>query len=261
MQAALRQASPSVVRESIVATKEFVVLFTRVITQSFVPPYRWADIFKQIQFIAIESAPVTIFCLSFAAVVTIIESSYHMKLVIQDDSLVPGFASLLILRELGVVVSALLITSRVGAGLAAEVGSMKITEQIDALKMLGIDPIRFLAVPRFIACIVSGVLLTIIANCVCLYIAMLVTELKLGFTMGNFLQGMRAFVSFKDMIFAMIKGAAFGAVIPIYSCYFGFRCKSGAEGVGLATTNSVVATSVTIIVIDFVLSWIFSYLY
>jgi phospholipid/cholesterol/gamma-HCH transport system permease protein len=243
------------------AVRDFLDLLVRVVVQTFVPPYRWADILKQIHFIAVESAPVTIFCLSFAAVVTIIESSYHMKLVIQDDSLVPGFAALLILRELGVVVSALLITSRVGAGLAAEVGSMKITEQIDALKMLGIDPVRFLAVPRFVACIISGVLLTVISNCVCLYFAMLVSEIKLGFTMGNFLQGMRTFVSFQDMIFAMIKGAAFGAVIPIYSCYFGFRCKSGAEGVGLATTNSVVATSVTIIVIDFVLSWIFSYLY
>ncbi len=240
--------------------REFAKLFKDIVVQSFVPPYRWNDIIKQINFVAVESAPVTIFCLSFAAVVTIIESSYHMKLVIQNDSLVPGFAALLILRELGAVVSALLVTSRVGAGLAAEIGSMKITEQIDALNMLGIDPVRFLAVPRFVACLISGALLTLVANCVCLFCAMLVSEVKLGYTMGGFLMGMRAFVHFQDMIFAMIKGAAFGAVIPVISCYFGFRCKSGAEGVGLATTNSVVATSVTIIVIDFVLSWIFSYL-
>lgn len=248
-------------QDSVLAIKEFLQLFARVVGQTFVPPYRFADIIKHIHFIAIESAPVAIFCLSFAAVVTIIESSYHMKLVIQNDSLVPGFASLLILRELGVVVTALLVTSRVGAGVAAEVGTMKITEQIDALKMLGIDPVRFLAVPRFVACVISGVLLTVVASGVCLYAAMLASELKLGYTAGSFLTGMRTFVQFQDIIFAMIKGAAFGAVIPIYSCYFGFRCKSGAEGVGLATTNSVVATSVTIIVIDFVLSWVFSYLY
>jgi len=181
--------------------------------------------------------------------------------VIQNDSMVPGFAALLILRELGAVVTALLVTSRVGAGLAAEVGSMQITEQIDALKMLGIDPVRFLAVPRFVACVVSGVLLTVIANVVCLLCAMFVSQLKLGYTAGSFLMGMRAFVQFQDMIFAMIKGAAFGAVIPVMSCFYGFRCQSGAEGVGLATTNSVVATSVSIIMIDFVLSWVFSYLY
>jgi phospholipid/cholesterol/gamma-HCH transport system permease protein len=184
-----------------------------------------------------------------------------MKLVIQNDALVPGFAALLILRELGAVVTALLVTSRVGAGLAAEVGTMKITEQIDALKMLGINPIRFLVVPRFVACVVSGVVLTIIANCVCLYVAMLVSQVKLGYTSGSFLVGLRTFVDFQDLIFATIKGAAFGAVIPIFSCYFGFRCRAGAEGVGLATTNSVVATSVAIIVIDFALSWIFTYLY
>lgn len=243
------------------ATQEFLELFGQTLVQTFIPPYRTKDILKQIHFVAVESAPVIVFCLCFAAVVTIIESSFHMKLVIQNDALVPGFAALLILRELGAVVTALLVTSRVGAGLAAEVGTMKITEQIDALKMLGTNPIRFLVVPRFVACVVSGVVLTIIANCVCLYVAMLVSQVKLGYTSGSFLVGLRTFVNFQDLIFATIKGAAFGAVIPIFSCYFGFRCRAGAEGVGLATTNSVVATSVAIIVIDFALSWIFTYLY
>lgn len=243
------------------AVGEFLKLLLDTVKHCFIPPFRIQDILKQIQFVAVESAPVVIFCLSFAAVVTIIESSFHMKLVIGNDSLVPGFAALLILRELGAVVTALLVTSRVGAGLAAEIGTMKITEQLDALKMLGINPIRFIAVPRLIACIISGMLLTIVANSVCLYFAMLVSQIKLGYTSGAFIVGMRTFVSFNDMIFSVIKGAAFGAAVPLFSCFFGFRCKSGAEGVGLATTNSVVATSIAIIVIDFVLSWIFSYLY
>lgn len=240
---------------------DFFALFGRTVFYSFVPPYRARDILKQIHFVAVESAPVVIFCLCFAAIVTIIESSFHMKLIIQNDSLVPGFAALLILRELGAVVTALLITSRVGAGLAAEVGTMKITEQIDALRMLGINPIRFLCVPRFIACITGGVLLTVLANGVCLYVAMVVSEIKLGYTSGGFIAAMRTFVTFKDMLFAMVKGACFGAVVPVISCFFGFRCEAGAEGVGLATTNSVVVSSVCIIGIDFVLSWIFSYLY
>lgn len=247
--------------DSISGTLEFIHLFFKTLGQTFVPPFRLKDIFRQLNFMAVESATVVIFCLCFAAVVTIIEASFHMKLVIQNDALVPGFAALLIIRELGAVVAALLVTSRVGAGLAAEVGSMQITEQIDALRMLGIDPIRFLVVPRFVASVVGGVLLTVVANCVCLYAAMLVSEIKLGYTAGSFIMAMRTFVHLKDMVFAMIKGACFGAVIPIFSCFFGFRCKSGAEGVGLATTNSVVATSVAIIMIDFVLSWIFSYLY
>lgn len=249
------------IKSHLKATVDFLSLFFTTLKESFLPPYRFKDIVRQIHFVAVESAPVVIFCLCFAAVVTIIESSYHMKIVIQNDALVPGFASLLILRELGAVVTALLVTSRVGAGLAAEVGSMKITEQIDALKMLGINPIRFLVVPRFVACVMGGIILTVIANCICLYCAMLVSQIKMGYTSGSFLTAMSTFVDFKDLLFATIKGAAFGAVIPIMSCFFGFRCQSGAEGVGLATTNSVVATSVAIIVIDFVLSWIFSYLY
>lgn len=225
------------------------------------PPYRLKDIFQSLEFVTWQSLPVILFCVSFAAIVTIIESSFHMKLVVQNDALVPGFAALLILRELGAVVSALLLTSRVGAGIAAEVGTMQITEQNDALRMLGIDPLRYLVVPRFIACMFGGLILSLIANLACLYCAMLVTEIKLGYSSGAFLTGMRAFVTFKDLIFAGIKGACFGAVIPLVSCYFGFRCKSGAEGVGLATTNAVVTSSVLIIFLDFVLTYIFSHMY
>lgn len=225
------------------------------------PPWRPKDILIQLEFVGWQSLPVILFCVCFAAVVTIIESSFHMKLVVQNDALVPGFAALLILRELGAVVSALLLTSRVGAGLAAEVGTMQITEQNDALRMLGIDPVRFLVVPRFIACVLGGFLLSLIANSVCLYCAMLVSEAKLGYSSGAFITGMRAFVGFQDLVFAAIKGASFGAVIPLVSCFFGFRCKSGAEGVGLATTNSVVVSSVLIIVLDFVLTYVFSNFY
>lgn len=227
----------------------------------FTPPYRVKEIFQSLEFVTWQSLPVILFCVSFAAIVTIIESSFHMKLVVQNDALVPGFAALLILRELGAVVSALLLTSRVGAGIAAEVGTMQITEQNDALRMLGIDPLRYLVVPRFIACVLGGLILSLIANLACLYCAMLVTEIKLGYSSGAFLTSMRAFVSFKDLVFAGIKGACFGAVIPLVSCYFGFRCKSGAEGVGLATTNAVVTSSVLIIILDFVLTYIFSHLY
>ncbi len=243
------------------ATREFLTLCLRTLVASFTPPFRIGDTLRQTYFVANESAPTIIFCVSFAAMVTIIESSFHMKMVIQNDSMVPGFASLLILRELGAVVSALLITSRVGAGLAAEVGSMQVTEQVDALRMLGIDPVRFIVVPRFVACVIGGFLLCIIANIVCLYCAMLVSTWSLGFTAGSFLAAMRTFVKFQDLAFASIKGAAFGAVIPIFSCFHGFRCKAGAEGVGLATTNSVVSTSVAIIVIDFVLTFFFSQFY
>jgi phospholipid/cholesterol/gamma-HCH transport system permease protein len=212
-------------------------------------------------FMANGSLPIIVFCVAFAAMVTILESSFHMKLVIQNDSMVPGFAAMLILRELGVVVTALLFTSRVGAGIAAEVGTMKITEQIDALRMLHIHPRDYIFIPRLIASIAAMVVLTIVANIVCLACAMYVSQFQLGFTPGMFLASMNRFVEFRDLIFAAIKGAVFGAIIPIVSCYFGFRCKAGAEGVGHATTNSVVVSSVAIIIFDFILTYMFSFMY
>lgn len=228
---------------------------------SWFVPFRWKESLQQLYFVANGSIAIIVFCVSFAAMVTILESSFHMKLVIQNDSMVPGFAALLILRELGAVVTALLLTSRIGAGFAAEVGSMKVTEQIDALKMLGIDPIGYLVIPRLVASVIGAVLLVIIANLTCIFCAILVSEVYLGYTTSMFLSGMRAFVHFQDLVFSMIKAASFGIVIPLVSCYFGFHCKLGADGVGKATTNSVVMASIGIIFLDFILSYTFSFFY
>lgn len=238
-----------------------IALIAETFAGIFRPPFRRKEFFQQFYFVANKSLVIIVFCVCFAAVVTILESSFHMKMVIQNDSMVPGFAALLILRELGAVVTALLLTSRVGAGVASEVGSMQITEQVDALRMLGIDPVNYLVVPRFLACVLGGLILTIIANVTCIFSAMLVSQSYLGYTPSMFLTSMNRFVEFKDFMFAMIKGACFGGVIPLVACYYGFRCQQGAEGVGRATTNTVVTASIGIIVIDFLLSYTFSYLY
>lgn len=224
-------------------------------------PFRLKETLQQIYFVANGSIGIIVFCVCFAAMVTILEASFHMRMVIQNDSMVPGFAALLILREMGAVVTALLLTSRVGAGIAAEVGSMKVTEQIDALKMLGIDPVNFLLVPRFFACVAGAVMLCIVANMTCIFCAMMVSDAYLGYPPALFLSAMKTFVQFKDFFFATVKAAAFGAVIPLVSCYYGFNCKPGADGVGKATTQAVVVASVAIIVLDFVLSYTFSFLY
>lgn len=223
-------------------------------------PYRPAEFFKQLHFVTNQSVPIIVFCVCFAAMVTILESSFHMKLVIQNDSMVPGFAAMLILRELAVVVTALLMTSRVGAGLAAEVGTMAITEQIDALKMLGIRPVQYLVVPRLIACVLGMVVLAVIANVTCLVAAMWVSDVYLGFAPGTFVASMNRFVGMWDFAGALVKAACFGFIIPLVSCHFGFNCEKGAEGVGRATTKSVVASSVAILVVDFLLAYLFSVL-
>lgn len=240
---------------------DYLTMLARTFGSLFTEKLRTKEFLQQLFFVANGSLIIIVFCVCFAAVVTILESSFHMKLVIQNDSMVPGFAALLILRELGAVVTALLLTSRVGAGFAAEVGTMQVTEQIDALKMLGIDPIRYLVVPRFLASVVGTILLVAIANMICLLVAMTVAESYLSYSPAMFWAAARRFVGFQDMIFSMIKGGFFGAVIPLMACHFGFHCKAGADGVGRATTASVVAASVAIIVLDFVLSYTFSYFY
>lgn len=219
------------------------------------------EFLRQFEFVAWQGLPVILFCVSFAAMVTVLESAFHMRILIQNDSLVPGFAALLILRELGAVIACLLMASRVGAGYAAEIGTMKVTEQLDALKLLGIDRYWYLSAPRLFACAIAGAILTIFANLTCLYSAYLISQVQLGHSPASFLAGLRTFVQFQDLIFATIKGFCFGATIPIIATYFGFNCSDGAEGVGQATTKSVVASSVTIIVMDFFLTWLFSHFY
>lgn len=222
---------------------------------------RRSQTLQQIEALAVQSAPIILICVAFAAVVTVLESSFHMKLVIQSDSMVPGFSALLILRELGAIVTALLLTSRAGAGIASEVASQKVSEQIEALQLLGINSYEYIVVPRLVASIVGTVILVAVANVASLYVSMLVSAQKLSIQPEIFWQMMNRFVDFKDFGFSLIKAAVFGAIIPLVSCYYGFRSEPGAEGVGKTTTQSVVAASILIIMFDFLLSSVFSYFY
>ena len=231
----------------------FITLFTQ--------PLRVRETIVQMFVIGVKSTPIILFSVSFAAMVTIQEYSYHMNLVIHTSSLVPGFASLLVLRELGCVITALLLTSRVGAGITAELGTMKITEQIDALRLLGLEPFRFLIVPRLIATIFSSMALSVFANAASLFVSMVVSVQNLNYSAESFLSAMNRFTSFKDVVLALVKASVFGAIIPLVSGFCGLECKGGAHGVGKATTQSVVGSSVAIIVSDFILTWIFSSLY
>jgi phospholipid/cholesterol/gamma-HCH transport system permease protein len=235
------------------------------LTQSFLSllkvHHRKNQIFQQLDILAVQSAPIILICVSFAAVVTVLESSFHMKLVIQSDSMVPGFSALLILRELGAIVTALLLTSRAGAGIASEVASQKVSEQIEALKLLGVNPFEYIVAPRLIASILGTVILVATANVTALFISMLVSAYKLSIQPEIFWQMMNRFVEFKDFFLSLIKAAFFGALIPLVSCYYGFRSDPGAEGVGKTTTQSVVMASILIIMFDFLLSSVFSYFY
>jgi phospholipid/cholesterol/gamma-HCH transport system permease protein len=241
--------------------RNFLTFTVEVLSGIFSSPFRKNELVNQIYAIGVKSAPVILFSVSFAAAVTVLEYSYHMNLVIHSSALVPGFASLLILRELGAVITALLLTSRVGAGIAAEIGLMQITEQIDALKLLNIEPIRYLVVPRLLATIFSITALVVFANATCLFFTMIMSVKYLSYSWESFISAMNRFASFKDFGFSLIKALVFGFVIPLVSSFYGFNCEPGAVGVGRATTKSVVTNAISIIILDFVLTYIFSYLY
>lgn len=221
-------------------------------------PWRGQEIVQGIVQTGVGSLPIITIATAFAGMVVTHEIAWHMNRALGTISMIPGFTGQFIFRELGVVIPALLMVSKVGASTTAEVGTMKVTEQIDALKLLGIDPVSFLVFPRVIAAIVSAVCLTLIAITITLACAILVAVFKFNFTLLEYLNALRHFISAVDLINALLKGMLFGAVIPIIACAYGFRCKGGAEGVGTATTNAVVAGTITVIALDFGLTFLFT---
>lgn len=218
---------------------------------------RWRESLRQTYFIGVQSLLIIAFCLTFISLMLILEFSYHMKLVLRQDSLVPAFSTVLLIRELGPVMTCLLLTSRVGAGIAAEIGSMKVTEQLDALKLLGVNLIEYLTLPRLFGCIVAGVSLSVVAIGVAVVGGASIAWASLGYSSEQFYNTMFTFARFEDITHCMIKGGVFGAIIPVVASYQGFRCEYGSHGVGNAATNSVVQSTMLIIVLDFVLTYLF----
>lgn len=208
--------------------------------------------------VGVQSLPVILFSLSFLSLVMIAEFSFHMKLVLRQDSLVPSFSTLLILRELGPVVTALLLTSRAGASIAAEIGTMKLTDQLDALEMLGIDLLEYLMVPRWYACVVASICLSVIAFAVASIGGALMASIKLGYPIAQYMNTMFIFVRPVDLAISCLKAAIFGAIIPVIASYHGFNCERGSRGVGNAATRSVVQSSIWIIIADFALTFMFA---
>lgn len=223
-------------------------------------PYRFKEILGYISQIGVGSLPIILLSTAFAGFVITGEIAFHMDEALHTVDMIPGFSAQFILREIGVVIPSLLLVSKVGAATTAEVGTMKVTEQIDSLRLLQIDPVEYLVYPRFVACIISVACLTLISIFVTLSCAMAIAVIRYHFTWLEYLNSLLIFVTPRDLVSALLKGLVFGAVIPIIACFYGFRCSGGAEGVGSATTNAVVTSTILIIILDFVLTFAFSIL-
>jgi len=158
--------------------------------------------------------------------------------------------------ELGPVLTALVIGGRVGAAIAAELGTMKVTEQIDALRAMGISPVRYLVAPRILAALVMLPVLTIYSDAIAIFGGYVVAVASLDVPSPVYLRGLQEFFRLKDLLSGLLKAVFFGGIIGMMGCYFGFQTEGGAEGVGRATTRAVVSSCVLILVLDYVLATI-----
>jgi phospholipid/cholesterol/gamma-HCH transport system permease protein len=245
-------------QEHIQAMQELSFLSRCVGRQCFIFPWRWKEIGQAFGQIGIASLPIITIATTFAGLVVTNEIAWHMDRALSNTAMIPGFTARFIMRELGIAVPALLVVSKVGASMTAEIGTMKITEQIDALKLLRIDPVAYLVFPRWVASVFSMICLTLFAIMITLFFAVTVAVARYGFNVQEYLANLRHFVGKDDIVYAVVKAGVFGSVIPLISCAYGFRCKGGAEGVGLATTNAVVSSTLAVIGLDFVLTYFFS---
>ena len=170
------------------------------------------------------------------------------------ESFVPQIVVLGITRELGPVIAGLMVAGRVAAAIAAEIGTMRVTEQIDALSTLSTNPVKYLVVPRLVAAVISMPILVGIADAIGVFGGYLVATKSLNFNGAVYLKNTADFVTSHDVMSGLIKAAVFGFIIALMGCYSGFNSKGGAQGVGTATTNAVVSSSILILAANYVLT-------
>jgi phospholipid/cholesterol/gamma-HCH transport system permease protein len=170
------------------------------------------------------------------------------------ESVVPNIVVLGITRELGPVIAGLMVAGRVAAAIAAELGTMRVTEQIDALTTLSTNPVKYLVVPRLVASVVTLPLLVLVADAIGVFGGYVVSTESLGFNGATYIKNTVDFVTNGDVSSGVIKAAVFGFVIALMGCYNGFHSKGGAQGVGAATTNAVVSSSILILAANYFLT-------
>jgi phospholipid/cholesterol/gamma-HCH transport system permease protein len=170
------------------------------------------------------------------------------------EAIVPQIVVLGITRELGPVIAGLMVAGRVAAAIAAEIGTMRVTEQIDALTTLATDPIKYLVVPRLVAAVISMPILVAIADSIGVFGGYVVSTASLNFNGAVYIKNSVDFMTHSDVESGLIKAAVFGFIIALMGCYNGFNSKGGAQGVGAATTNAVVSSSILILAANYVLT-------
>ena len=230
-------------------TGGITLLFRDTLVTLFRTPLRWQSTLDQMDKIGVTSLPLVFLTALFTGMVLSLQSAYQLKLFAAQQ-FTSDLVALSMTRELGPVLTAMVVAGRVGASIAAEIGTMKVTEQIDALRALATDPIRYLVVPRFVAGFFMLFFLTIYADCIGMLGGYFIAVFKLGISSHQYIKRSIEILMIKDIMTGLAKAFMFGAVIAIVGCYFGFRTEGGAEGVGRSTTLAVVTALVLVIALD-----------
>ena len=243
-------------RRAIEQLGELAVLLGRTIARAVKPPLSLTAIAYQVEVLGLRSLSIASLTAVFAGLVLSLQFAFFMaRFGVQHT--VGKVVSLSIFRELGPVLTALTVGARIGSGIAAELGSMKVTEQIDAIRALGADPIKKLAVPRVFACVIVMPALTVLADVFALVAGSAVVKVEYEIPFEQFYRSAIDTAKLGDFTSGIVKSAIFGIIIAAVGCYKGFTVEGGTEGVGRATTETVAIASVSVCLADFFLTKLF----
>jgi len=245
----------SVVLDFIEESGRLFLLFGKIVAQSRSVLRDRRLLLEQMVFIGTNSLPLVAVIAIFTGAVTAWQGAYQFQGKI-SLSLLGATVGTVIFIELGPVLTAVILAGRVGASIAAELGTMKVTEQIDALETLAINPVRYLAMPRFYAATLMTPILTIFADFIALMGAFVVANILLGLTSHTFFDSVQDAFTLRSVMGGLIKAFTFGAIISTVGCYIGFQTSGGAEGVGRATIRAFVLSSTLILMNDYLLATI-----
>lgn len=213
-------------------------------------PFRIKTYLEAMEYIGFGSLPIVLLVGLFTGMVTALQS-VHVFRVFGFDHIVGGTTGVSIAAELGPVLTSLMLAGRVGAGIATELGTMRISEQIDALESMAVNPIQFLVLPRIVAGALMTPILVLLFFIIAMVGAYIVAVVQLGGDAGHFRLNFELMVSFLEVGKGLMKGMIFGFTIALVGCYYGFNASGGGRGVGIATTKAVVISSVSVLVLDY----------
>lgn len=218
--------------------------------------FRWPATFRQMVRIGVESLPIVFLIAGSVGVIVALQAATQLRRVGATIN-VADLVGVALTRELGPLMTAIIIAGRSGSAIAAELGTMKVSEEVDALTAMGLDPVEFLALPRILAMAVMLPCLTILADVIGILGGVVVAWASLEIPVGNYLEQTLRALLLKDIFSGLIKSGVFAVIIAGVGCYQGFRVEGGAEGVGRRTTASVVASIFLIIAADLLFTLIF----